>query len=39
MQKMKDFFELHAFGVCTAIGERLGLNYTLLGYVPPLESA
>ena len=25
MQKMKDFFELHAFGVCTAIGERLGI--------------
>ena len=25
MQKMKDFFELQAFGVCTAIGERLGI--------------
>ena len=23
MQKVKDFFEIHAFGVCTAIGERL----------------
>ena len=25
MQKMRDFLELHAFGVCTAIGERLGI--------------
>jgi phage shock protein PspC (stress-responsive transcriptional regulator) len=22
---MRDFLELHAFGVCTAIGERLGI--------------
>ncbi len=25
MQKIKDFFEFYAFGVCTAIGERLGI--------------
>ena len=25
MQKLRDFLELHAFGVCTAIGERLGI--------------
>jgi len=25
MQKLKDFFEMQAFGVCTAIGERLGI--------------
>jgi len=25
MQKMRDFLELHAFGVCSAIGERLGI--------------
>jgi phage shock protein PspC (stress-responsive transcriptional regulator) len=25
MQKMKDFLELHAFGVCAALGERLGI--------------
>ena len=25
MQKLKDLIELHAFGVCTAIGERLGI--------------
>jgi len=28
MQKVKDFFEIHAFGVCTAIGERLGIATT-----------
>lgn len=28
MQKVKDFFELHAFGVCTAIGERCGIATT-----------
>jgi phage shock protein PspC (stress-responsive transcriptional regulator) len=25
MQKLKDFLELHAFGVCSALGERLGI--------------
>ena len=25
MQKLKDLIELHAFGVCTAIGERRGI--------------
>ena len=25
IQKMRDFLELHAFGVCSAIGERLGI--------------
>jgi phage shock protein PspC (stress-responsive transcriptional regulator) len=25
MQKLRDFLELHAFGVCSAIGERLGV--------------
>jgi phage shock protein PspC (stress-responsive transcriptional regulator) len=25
MQKLRDFLELHAFGVCSAIGERLGI--------------
>jgi len=25
MQKIRDFLELHAFGVCSAIGERLGI--------------
>ena len=28
MQKMRDFVELHAFGVCSAIGERLGIAST-----------
>ena len=28
MQKVKDFFETQAFGVCTAIGERLGIATT-----------
>jgi phage shock protein PspC (stress-responsive transcriptional regulator) len=28
MQKVKDFFEIQAFGVCTAIGERLGIATT-----------
>ena len=28
MQKVKDFFEIHAFGDCTAIGERLGIATT-----------
>jgi phage shock protein PspC (stress-responsive transcriptional regulator) len=25
MQKMRNFLELHAFGVCSAMGERLGI--------------
>jgi phage shock protein PspC (stress-responsive transcriptional regulator) len=25
MQKLRDFLELHAFGVCAALGERLGI--------------
>lgn len=25
VQKMRDFLELHAFGVCAAMGERLGI--------------
>ena len=25
MQKLRDFLELHAFGVCSALGERLGV--------------
>jgi phage shock protein PspC (stress-responsive transcriptional regulator) len=25
MQKLRDFLELHAFGVCAALGERLGV--------------
>jgi len=25
MQKLRDFLESHAFGVCSAIGERLGI--------------
>ncbi len=25
IQKFRDFLELHAFGVCSAIGERLGI--------------
>jgi phage shock protein PspC (stress-responsive transcriptional regulator) len=25
MNKLKNFIEWHAFGVCTAIGERLGI--------------
>jgi phage shock protein PspC (stress-responsive transcriptional regulator) len=25
MQKVREFVELHAFGVCTAIGEKLGI--------------
>jgi phage shock protein PspC (stress-responsive transcriptional regulator) len=25
MQKLRDFLELHAFGVCSALGERLGI--------------
>ena len=25
IQKLRDFLELHAFGVCSAIGERLGI--------------
>ena len=25
MQKIRNFLELHAFGVCSAIGERLGI--------------
>lgn len=25
MEKIRDFFETHAFGVCTAIGEKLGI--------------
>jgi len=28
MQKLRDFLELHAFGVCSAIGERLGIAST-----------
>jgi phage shock protein PspC (stress-responsive transcriptional regulator) len=25
MQKLRDFLELHAFGGCSALGERLGI--------------
>jgi phage shock protein PspC (stress-responsive transcriptional regulator) len=25
IQKLRDFLELHAFGVCSALGERLGI--------------
>ncbi|MFN5987708.1 MAG: PspC domain-containing protein, partial [Chitinophagaceae bacterium] len=25
IQKFRDFLELHAFGVCSALGERLGI--------------
>ena len=25
IRKLRDFLELHAFGVCSAIGERLGI--------------
>jgi len=25
MKKIREFLELHAFGVCTAIGERMGI--------------
>lgn len=25
MNKLRDFLEIHAFGVCNAIGERLGI--------------
>ena len=25
IQKLRDFLELHAFGVCSAIGDRLGI--------------
>lgn len=25
MKKIRDFVEIHAFGVCTAIGEKLGI--------------
>jgi phage shock protein PspC (stress-responsive transcriptional regulator) len=25
MQKIREFMELHAFGVCSAIGEKLGI--------------
>jgi len=25
MNKVREFFELHAFGVCSAIGEKLGI--------------
>ena len=28
MRKMRNFVELHAFGVCSAIGERLGIAST-----------
>ncbi len=28
VQKLRDFLELHAFGVCSAIGERLGIAST-----------
>lgn len=25
MQRIRDFFEMRAFGVCTALGEKLGI--------------
>ncbi|WP_298297213.1 PspC domain-containing protein [Hydrotalea sp.] len=25
MNKLREFLEMHAFGVCTALGERLGI--------------
>jgi phage shock protein PspC (stress-responsive transcriptional regulator) len=28
MNKLREFLELHAFGVCTAIGEKLGIAST-----------
>lgn len=28
MDKIRAFFEVHAFGVCTALGERLGIATT-----------
>ncbi|TAG13842.1 MAG: PspC family transcriptional regulator, partial [Sphingobacteriia bacterium] len=28
MQKIREFLELQAFGVCTSIGERLGIATT-----------
>jgi phage shock protein PspC (stress-responsive transcriptional regulator) len=28
MNKLREFLELHAFGVCTAIGDRLGIAST-----------
>jgi phage shock protein PspC (stress-responsive transcriptional regulator) len=28
MDKVRDFLELHAFGVCTALGERFGIATT-----------
>jgi phage shock protein PspC (stress-responsive transcriptional regulator) len=28
MNKLREFLELHAFGVCTAIGHRLGIAST-----------
>ncbi|MEY3208075.1 MAG: hypothetical protein RL064_106 [Bacteroidota bacterium] len=28
MRKMRNFVELHAFGVCSAMGERLGIAST-----------
>jgi len=28
MNKFREFLELHAFGVCTALGERLGIAST-----------
>ncbi len=28
MNKVREFLELHAFGVCTAIGEKMGIATT-----------
>ena len=28
MKKLREFLELHAFGVCSAIGEKLGIAST-----------
>ena len=28
MQKIREFLEMHAFGVCSSIGERLGIAST-----------
>jgi phage shock protein PspC (stress-responsive transcriptional regulator) len=28
MNKLREFLELHAFGVCTAIGEKMGIATT-----------
>jgi phage shock protein PspC (stress-responsive transcriptional regulator) len=28
MNKLREFLELHAFGVCTAIGDKLGIAST-----------